>query len=78
MSSGVSSATKAPEAGTPPAPQMIQYMYYDKHKQQRGPALGAEMKYLYDQGMIDDSSFVWTTGMAEWKPLKDTPVRTSP
>lgn len=62
----------APSESTPP--QLVQYMYYDSSKTQRGPAMGAEMKYLFEKGIINEDSFIWTTGMPEWKPLKDSPV----
>lgn len=70
-----SSVVEKEKSAASSAPQLTQYMYYDKTKQQRGPALGAEIKYLYDQGSVEDETFVWTTGMSDWKRLCDTPVR---
>mmetsp|Transcript_18046 Transcript_18046/g.22212 ORF Transcript_18046/g.22212 Transcript_18046/m.22212 type:complete len:405 (-) Transcript_18046:966-2180(-) len=49
--------------------QFKQFMYYDKNNQQQGPAVGAEMLYLYESGVISDSSYVWAESMPEWTPL---------
>lgn len=48
--------------------------YYTLNNQQVGPVDEAEIKKLVDTGTINGSTQVWTTGMAAWQPIGQTPL----
>jgi hypothetical protein len=42
--------------------------YYSEHGQQIGPVSEAQFEELVHSGRINESTLVWTPGMADWKP----------
>ena len=48
--------------------------YYTLNNQQVGPVEEAEIKSLVDAGTISHGTMVWTTGMANWLPIGQTPL----
>ncbi len=48
--------------------------YYSLNDQQVGPLDAKHMKELIDNGTISTSTLVWTSGMANWLPLSQTPL----
>ncbi len=48
--------------------------YYTLNNQQVGPVDEAEIKKQVDAGVINSSTMVWTTGMAAWQLVGQTPL----
>jgi hypothetical protein len=48
--------------------------YYTLNNQQVGPVDENEIKRLVASGAITHASLVWTTGMATWQPIGQTPL----
>jgi len=49
-----------------------QWFYFHNNKQE-GPVTLSQLKDLIAQGRLNQTSYVWTNGFADWKPLKDVP-----
>uniref|UniRef100_A0A7S2S574 RRM domain-containing protein n=1 Tax=Mucochytrium quahogii TaxID=96639 RepID=A0A7S2S574_9STRA len=50
---------------------LTRFMYVTGSREQKGPALVAEMRRLVEIGVINEKSLVWTNGMGEWKAMGD-------
>lgn len=48
--------------------------YYTLNNQQVGPVEEVEIKNLVDAGTITHGTMVWTTGMANWLPIGQSPL----
>jgi hypothetical protein len=48
--------------------------YYTQNNQQVGPVDENEIKRLASSGVITQATMVWTTGMATWLPIGQTPL----
>lgn len=46
--------------------------YYTLNNQQVGPVDESEIKKLVDAGTITNATMVWTTGMANWQPIRQS------
>jgi hypothetical protein len=46
--------------------------YYTLNNQQVGPVDESEIKKLVDAGTITNTTMVWTTGMANWQPIRQS------
>jgi len=52
--------------------------FYVVGSERKGPLSADQMAALQSAGVIDDTTLVWTDGMAGWTPLSDTPLRAGP
>jgi len=52
--------------------------YYAVSNERQGPLGTDEMVALRRAGSIQDETLVWTDGMTDWSPLRDTPLGQSP
>jgi hypothetical protein len=48
--------------------------YYTVNNQQVGPVEESEIKKLVDAGTITNTTMVWTTGMASWQLIRQSPL----
>lgn len=60
-------------AGFPPAPTAAastaqRQWYYEVHGKAQGPISDTDIVRLAQQGLIDESTLVWTQQLANWKP----------
>ena len=46
--------------------------YYVENKDSKGPYTKAEMDSLIEKGLIKGNTYVWRSGMEDWKHMKDT------
>lgn len=70
-----SSINTNPQPTPPPVPQTTYYVYVNG--QQIGGQTVAQIDSMRAQGLINDDTLVWTTGMANWAPLKSVPALAS-
>lgn len=57
-----------------PVPQPLpEWHFFDKNKIQKGPISLVELKAQWKSGEINENSFVWASGMENWKTVKDLP-----
>ncbi|CAM9457457.1 unnamed protein product [Scytosiphon promiscuus] len=47
------------------------WLYLGENADQRGPVSAAALSRLFQQGEVDGMTIAWTTGMGEWKPLRE-------
>ena len=64
------------QATPPPVPQETTYYVY-VNGQQMGGLTAAQIHQMKAQGTVNDETLVWTTGMANWAPLKTVPALSS-
>lgn len=48
---------------------MERMWYYIHENNQKGPVAQAELARLLQEGFIQNDTYVWTEGMADWKPI---------
>jgi hypothetical protein len=47
------------------------WYYLDKEKQTQGPSCLSEMKKLFEEGVLSQDSWVWSSSLKEWKKIID-------
>lgn len=47
------------------------WFYLDSQHKQQGPISFEDLKKNFEEGKIQQSSFVWCEGMSDWKKIKD-------
>jgi len=47
------------------------WYYYDEEKKQQGPIRFDELKALWENGKINEETFVWEEGLPDWKQVLD-------
>lgn len=50
-----------------------EWFYLDKLRQQIGPVQFETLKQQWEEGEIDEQTFVWYEGMSDWKQLNELP-----
>lgn len=45
------------------------WYYYDRERRQQGPVRYDSLRDLWQEGKIDEETFVWSEGLDEWKRL---------
>ena len=60
----------------PPVPQETTYYVYVNGQQQGGLTV-SQILQMKAQGIVNDETLVWTTGMPNWVPLKSVPALAS-
>lgn len=48
-----------------------EWYYYDDKKEQHGPVRFEQLKKLWEEGHINEETFVWHEGLDNWKQLQD-------
>ncbi len=47
------------------------WFYYDRNREMQGPIRFEKLKELWKNAEINEGSFIWTEGMAEWQKLEE-------
>lgn len=66
--------SKPPEIKFPVAQHdylIKEWFYYDQHKERQGPVKFEVLKKLWEDGNIDEETFVWAEGMANWVKIEE-------
>ena len=61
-----------PKPVPPPLPQETRYYVYVNGQQIPGQT-ASQIAQMKVQGTVNDETLIWTTGMANWTPIKDVP-----
>lgn len=54
-------------------PLALEWFFYDKNKQQRGPCSLEELKLNWSHKNLSADSFVWAEGVDGWKKVQELP-----
>lgn len=58
---------------TSPAYETATWFYLDKERRQQGPFSYQELKNLWTARTLSVQTFVWSSGMGDWKRIGDLP-----
>lgn len=71
-------ATLEPKHEQPPNVDQHDYLikdwyYYDTNRERQGPVRFEALKTLWEQGSLNEETFMWSEGMPEWKKIEEIP-----
>ena len=67
--------TLNPDEVEMPKQEVVKEWYFVEDSQSKGAYSLDEMKEFIQNGRVQENTYVWKSGMEEWKPLKDTELK---